>query len=549
MMNSWLVVVPPILVIVLASITRRMIFSLILGIISAALIANDFLLMPSISFIGTRFWEKTELSMLASWSVFWADSITPFICAFLIVLGILITMIQYSGAAYAYGNVVMKKIKTARSAESSSLLLSTLFFIDDYFGCLMVGAVMQPITDRFRIPRVKLAMIACAVAAPFALLVPLSSWVAYIVGQLRSTGVSSLAAGSTIIIAEPLHLYVKIIPFMLYEVLIIASLWYLVLRRVSYGVIDNQEEIAQQTGNLFGGKPSVVRNTVQIPAERMQSAQLIDFILPLAMLFVSVIAWILYTGGWWVLGGENTLFGAVQKSNTSACLFVGVFFTIVVTGVLFLFNKKLTWAEMPMIIKEGSLMFGRSITMLLLIWTLSSILSKDLKTGQYLASHMMGYMSVALLPVMFFIMTATISVLMATAWGTVGMVVPLGLGMIPSFFHVVTPCHLGDVPFILPVLGAIISGAILGNHVSPIADIMLMSATSAGAYHMDLVKSQMSFAIPTFISSAVGFMAVGLLMEHYGIWVSAVAALAIGFICNVFILQSLAFWWKRSKRV
>jgi tetracycline resistance efflux pump len=549
MMNSWLVVVPPILVIVLATVTRRMLFSLILGIVSAALIANNFLLMPSLEFMGARFWKTTELSTIMSWDLFWANGIAPFICVFLIVLGILITMIQHSGAAYAYGNVVMKKIKTARSAEISSLLLSTLFFIDDYFGCLMVGAVMQPITDRFKIPRVKLAMIACAVAAPFALLVPLSSWVAYVVGQLRSTGVSPVAVSSTIIIAEPLYLYVKIIPFMLYELLIVASLWYMVIRRVSYGVFGNQEDVAQKTGNLFGGKPPVVRNTIQIPAERMQSARLIDFILPLALLFISVIGWIFYTGGWWLFGGTNTLFGALQKSNTSACLFVGTLFTVVVTGLLFLFHKRLTVAELPMIFKEGCLMFGRSIMMLLLIWTLSSILSRDLKTGQYLASYMMGHMSVALLPAVFFIMTATISVLMATAWGTVGMVVPLGLGMIPSLFHVATPCHLSDVPFILPVLGAIISGAILGNHVSPIADIMIMSATSAGAYHMDVVKCQMSFAIPTFISSLIGFGCVGLLMENYGVWVSAIIALGIGFMCNVVILTLLTYWWKRFKKV
>src|SRR3990172_554737 len=233
MQPSWLVLVPTLIVIVLAAITRRVLFALVVGIISAALVATSFNVGPAASLIYSRLWEVADLSKLTSWASFMTCG-NLFLFGFLILLGILITAIHNSGAAFAYERFVMKRVKTARAAECSSLFLSMLFFIDDYFSSLLTGAVVQPITDRFKVPRAKLAFLFNTVAAPFVVLVPFSSWVVSIIGQLRNAGVATVTRPTTIILAEPLYFYIKAIPFMFYPMIIIFSAWYLVTRRLGY---------------------------------------------------------------------------------------------------------------------------------------------------------------------------------------------------------------------------------------------------------------------------------------------------------------------------
>ncbi len=544
MTQSWIVVVPPLIVITLAAVTRRFLASLCVGIVAASLIVQNFQVMPTLSYMMSRFLRTTELANLFSWQAFLSSS-TLFLCLFLILLGVLIVMIQRSGAAYAYSSFIIERIKTSKGIQGSSILLSSLFFIDDYFSSLTVGAVMQPITDRFAIARVKLALLVNVVAGPFAVVIPLSSWVAYVVGQLRSTGVSVTATKTTIVCVDPLYLYVASIPFMLYALIAIASICYMVWRNTSYGIVATHEQIAQKTSNLFGGKTPVVRRTQQ---STVTHGHISDFIVPLMLLFVLAVGWILWTGQWWLMGGDNSFFDALQHSNIFASLCAGAAITVVVTTLLYLARRLLVITDLGGIFKEGSVLLGRSIMMLWLIWTLSGILSSDLQTGTYLAGLMTGYMSPVFLPALFFGMAALTAVLMGTAWGTMGMLIPLAIRMLPAIVHMSVPLDIVSVPLLIPVIGAIVSGSLVGNHMSPVADIMLMSATSAGAYHLDLVKAQISFAIPTFCSSLLAFVAVGVLIGKYGVAFSALMALAIGFVCNVIIMQFLHWLWGRLRR-
>jgi tetracycline resistance efflux pump len=538
MHNTWLVLLPPLVAVLLASVTRRIQFSLFVGIIAASSIINDFNLHATIKHVGLRLWGVAEFSKLAHWDTFWSCA-NFFICTFLILIGILITMIKYSGAAYAYGAFIAGKLKTAAGVERATLLLATTFFIDDYFSSLTVGSVMQPIADHFKVARVKLALLVNSLPPCLALLVPLSSWTAELVGQLRNAGVGLTFKSTPIIQADPLAFYISTIPFMLYAFVIIASAWYMVLRRISYGILAKHEEYAHKTGELFGGKMPVARRVSDISAEKKKNSSLLDFFLPLGALFFSIIGWTLLTGGWWVLGGTNTFFQALQNSSIFAAFFVGGVATCLFTGLFLLVRGKLKLRELGGVIHEGASMMSSALIMLLFIWTLSTMLSKDLQCGEYVANLLIGRIDARFFPLMFFALAGLISTLIGTAWGTIGILLPLGIGMVPTFLGFELPVLLGQVPLLSVVVGAILSGSLIGMHMSPMADVMLMSATSVGAYHLDLVRAQISLTIPSILSSAIGYLVIGLALENYGYGMSAVFGLVSALITNIILLQFL----------
>jgi len=543
MQPSSLVLLPPLIVIVLATTTRRILLSLFAGIIIAALIVQNFNIVSSVVFIGSRLWNVSELYKLASWKLFWTSS-NLFICIFLVILGVLSEMIRFSGAAHAYGSFVLKKLKTVRSIEVATILLSLVFFIDDYFNCLTVSSVMKPITDKFKIPRLKLAFLINSIAAPLAILAPLSSWVANIVAQLKNSGVS--ATGAKLIAVDPYYLYITSIPFMLYAVLIVATLGYIVFTRVSYGILKYHEDRAQQSGDLFGGKRPKKADKTVLTSLNGHNSDITDFIAPLFLLFVSVIGWLFYTGEWQYLGGSRTLLEAVQQANIYAAFFVGGMWTTFLSFIYFLIRKRLLFTDINAIVYEGFWSIASSIITLLCIWTLSEIFVKDLGTGQYLASFVAGRVDIAMFPCIFFMVSVVIASLMGTAWGTIGMLIPLALPMFVSVAGLPAPVLVESIPLLPALIGAIISGSIVGNHVSPIADVMLISSSSVGADHMDLVKSQMSLAVPTVISSSLGFLLLGLIYQSQGLMLSLLISLVVSVVLNFIFIQSLQ--WVDSTR-
>jgi len=545
MNTSWLVVLPPLIVIAMATVTRRVLLSLTVGIISAALIVCNFNGLQAVSLIASRFIEVADLTKFTSWESFWSCYYL-FIIAFLFIIGILTTMIQRSGAAYAYGNFIMKHITSAAGAERSSLLLSSLLFIDDYFPCLTIGAVMNSVTDRFKIPRAKLAILVSFVAAPLAIIVPLSTWGAFILTQLRSSGVSTHVTSSTIVNAEPFTLYLYSIPYMLYALIVIASLWYFVSRRLSYGIIAQQENIAQKTGNLFGGKTPITRKFQM--TEQQKQASLTDFLFPIILLFVSIIGITLYFGDWIAFGGENTLLDAMN-SNIPAAFFVGGLVTIIATCIFFMARSRISLKDAQEIFSEGTRSTVSTALNLLCIWTLSRMLSNDLQTGKYLADIFCGHMHLTVLPVILFILSVTIATLMGTAWGTITMLIPLGLNMLPTMVGLATPLVIGSTPYLYAIIGAIVSGSIVGNHISPIADVMFMTATCSGAYHLDVVKSQMSLSLPTLFSSACAFGLLGLLIDKHSSYISVFIAIIAGAVLNITIFYFLSWLSKKEKSI
>jgi len=357
--------------------------------------------------------------------------------------------------------------------------------------------------------------------------------------QIRNSGVSSAGGSGVAIVADPFSVYTGMIPFMFYSIIAIFSLWFLVLRRVSYGVFGRHEKVAEQTGNLFDGKTPVAKKMRDVPEEIIQTSSIWDFLVPIISLFVAVMGSILYFGDYYLFGGTRDLMYAMQHSKIATALFVGSVITLLISFPFLVVRKRLTMRQIPRICWDGVKLLGPSVMILILIWTLSTLLKDDLQTGQYLAQILVGRVDLALLPVMFFFVAALTASTMGSAWGTIGIHVPIAVPLLISLAQIQTPATLASLPILFPLLGAIISGAVVGNHMSPISDTMLMSATSSSSYHIDLVRTQYSFTIPTVISTACAFLLAGFLTGRVGFGFNALISLVFGLMVNWLILYGL----------
>jgi Na+/H+ antiporter NhaC len=454
-------------------------------------------------------------------------------------------MLQHSGSAYAYSNYVKNKLSSASKAEISSLILSPLFFIDDYFSSLTVGSVMQPVTDIFKIPRVKLGLMVNTMAVSFVILIPLSSWIAAIFVQLKQTGISLEFDAKTAIISDPFFAYIQTIPFLFYAVISVFSIWFMVLKRISFGVIASHEQVAEATGNLFGGKNIIARSHIETYEETHST--LLDFILPIAILIIFSIFEILRCGDFFLLGGNNSFIQALFLSNIPAALFKASLVTILISLIYFLIRGSIKIKTIPSIFCDGISLMWRTLIVLVLLWAFSAILRYDLNLGSFIAQNLTGLIKICFLPVIFFATSVIIAMLIGSAWAAFGLLIPIGVPMLVTLSQIPTPVAISQLPMLFPLLGAIISGSVAGAHLSPISDVMLMSATSSGCYHIDLVRAQSNFAIPTIFSASISFLISGLLMQNYGVTISLLVSLFIGTAINFTIFYLLSLMQNKLK--
>ncbi len=528
MQNTWLVLLPPLLVILCAYITKRIMAALLLGITSALLIANDFSLTKAVPSFFHKLWETSELSSMTSWQSTLSTS-ALFICFFLLIISILTMILHESGGILAYGNHIKKYLKKPEQAEAAGFGLSLFLFIDDYFSSLTVGTVMRSVTDMFRIPRVKLALLTNLMAAPIAVLAPVSSWVADIVTNFRRSGIDTHGA-TAVIKADPFSLYLEIIPFCFYSLLVIVIIGYLIYRKISYGIVRQHEEIAQKTGNLFGGKEPLAD---LIAHDNNGSASLIDFIAPMLILFSSIFIIMLSLGNFSGFGGTKSFVFALQQSPKSASLFFGSLIALVFTILFLLIRHKISAKRLPFVIGQGIDLMSSSVIFLLLVWTLSPLLRNELATGQYIAGFLGSNVHIELLPVIFFLLAVTIGTLIGSAWGTMGILLPISVDMAITILGLKTPIFLDQIHILYPLLAAVVSGAVASNNLSPVADTLMMSTKSAGAYHEDVVKAQSQYVLPLIACSALSFLCSGFLITHTSILITALCSLGVGVITSI----------------
>ena len=532
-MPGWIVLVPPLLVIVCVLTTRRMILSFLLGIITSALIVNKGALLPSIKLTLKHLWTSTGLGkatsiqgFLSSWSLL--------IFIFLLCVGIIIVLLSESGAAQAYVQLVRKKVHTKKEAESASLILSLFFFIDDYFSALTVGSVMRPLALLHNVHPVKLAFLTTAMATPLTLLSPISSWVGEIVLQLKNVGIGP-ESPTTVIATDPYSVLIAAIPYLLYPILLVFGTWYIVLRGISYGPMQKYD--------------NYVSPTHESVADVGKKASLLDFILPIAVLVGTVFGMLLYTGNYHLMGGTNSLIMALKSATVHKALFAGGLTSLLVSIGYFYAKGTVAASAIAPAIKKGFMLMFPSILMLVCAWSLGAILKNDLETGSYIATMVASIINVEYFPLICFLFGALISWMIGSAWATIGLMFPIVIDMLQELLNLGTNVPLGSVELIIPLVGATLSGAVLGVHLSVLSDNPIMSAASTGANHLEHVKTMAWYVIPIGLVAAGGFTFIGLMIDTLGHQWSLALGIFGGLVLTVGVLELCQKLFSKSTKL
>lgn len=460
-------IVPPIVAIALALITKEVITSLLIGILSGGLIYTGGNIIAALETVfelmGTKLGDNALMLV------------------FLTMLGSLVMVMNMAGGSFAYGKWASKKIKSKKMAKLATSFLGMLIFIDDYFNCLTVGAVMKPIVDENKVSRAKLAHIIDSTAAPVCILAPVSSWAASVVAVIGDTGVKN-----------PMSVFLSTIPMNVYPILTLLLILYFCTSDIEMGVMEKYE--LNDTSRLLENE--------EVGYEYSKNGKVYDLVVPILVLIFVTVTMMLKTGGFFSEGiGAAKAFG---NANVNLSLVIGAFFAIAVSFVMYIPRKLLKFEEFMKGIVEGMKTMVSAIVILSLAWTIGGITSDEfLNTGSYIASLISNStMPMWLLPAIIFVVGAFLSFSTGTAWGTFGILIPI---MVPILMHT------NHMHYLTIVLAAIFSGSVFGDHCSPISDTTILSSAGAGCDHIAHVSSQLPYAISVGLASALSFLVSGII--------------------------------------
>lgn len=477
--------VPPFIVLIIALCLRAMNLAFLSGIIAASLIACRGSFMQALILGITRFKE----------TMYNSDNL--FLYGFLIIVGSLIVLFNKTGSLQSLTAIATQKLKNRRQVETASIFFSFLLFVDDYLSILTTGHIIQPISQRFGIPRVKVAYLVHSLAGTVVILAPISSWVATITAQLSQAGVSPLFSETTYVIADPFFIYLKTVPYMFYSFLSIISVIFVVRKSISYGPMYTYEQ------------QDYLANVTQQPS-KYGSQSLWGITFPFITLLSTMFIGILYSGNFWLLGGDNSLLEALKNNSSPFYVMFLSAFTALISGIVIgLYNKQCSLIQIPSIVFDGWALMKDAIIMVLLSSTLAIMLKNDVFTGQYLASMLIGSVSLWLLPCLFFIVSLICALATGSAWGTFSLMLSIAIPMITSVLSSTLPASPESVGLLFPVLGAIFSGAVCGDHISPISETTIMASTSCGTSPVVHAYTQFPYALPAIISSLIAFLIAG----------------------------------------
>jgi len=509
---SWLVLLPPLIVAVIALVTRYVKTAFTIGIIVGVVVATDGHILNAVVLMTQRLWESSGLSVLISQGLWASDSLLLFL--FLIFIGVLILLMQQTGAAYAFSCIARRRVKSRFSAEISSLVLSLLFFVDDYFSTLTVGSVMCPLARVFKLHPVKLAFLVTAMATPLVLLSPVSSWMGQIVLQIKLAGIEQ--APGALVTADPFYVYLNMIPFILYSMILVISTWFIVLRRISFGPMA-----------LYDKEHSFSLENNDSPVEQGR-AGVVDFIFPVLLLLVLIIAGLLYTGECICFGGTRTFMDAMRHALAQQALAAAGFITVCATAIFYYSRGLIRFREISLCFVHGIRDMGPSVLMLLLAWTLSRILLLDVHTGDYLANMVGSVLHEAFIPAACFILAGLISWMLGSSWAAMSIMFPLVVPLLQQLVHFVPGTPAQDIVLLLPVLGATLSGCAMGTHMSLLSDNPILSATSTGAAHFEHVRTMTWYILPVAVSTAAAYVVLGSTIGTWSMISSWFMSLSVG---------------------
>ena len=489
--TGWVSILPPLIAIVLALITKEVYSSLFLGVLSGMVI---YVISAGEPFIAVF---SRIIDMMAQKI---ADN--AYMIIFLALLWAVITLVGKSGGTSAYGRWAEKKLKNKRATLLTTALLGVLIFIDDGFNCLTIGTVMRPVYDRQRISREKLAYIIDATAAPICIIAPVSSWAVAVASEVSDTN------GFTT--------FLSTIPYNLYALLTILMVVFVCVTGLDFGKMRKAEERAQAEGN----GDAVTDEKID---ESNGKGRVIDLVLPILVLIVCAILGMAYVGGFF----EGVPFSEAIGANPTAGLSLGAFAGLVTAFILYIPRKIMKPKAFATNIVSGVGSIVPPMLILILSWSLGGVCRELIGTGQFISGFIASSnVPLQLLPFVVFVIAALMSFSMGTSWGTFGLLIPI-VTMICS--------ATGGSDLLVPTLGATLAGSVYGDHCSPISDTTILASTGAQCEHIRHVESQIPYATLTAVVCAIGYLIIGFTnMPWIGLAVGAALLIGAMFILSRF---------------
>ena len=469
--------VPPIVAIALALITKEVYSSLFVGIVVGGLFYSGF------GFEGTvlHVFEDGIVSVLS-------DSYNVGILVFLVVLGAMVSLMNKAGGSAAFGRWASEHVKSRVGAQLATVALGVLIFIDDYFNCLTVGSVMRPVADKAKISRAKLAYLIDATAAPVCIIAPISSWAAAVTGFVEGE--------------DGFSIFIRAIPYNFYALLTVVMMISMVVMKMEYGSMRTHEKNALLKGDLYTTPDRPYENASN-DAVANKNGKVIDLVIPIASLIVCCVIGMIYTGGFFDGVGFVEAFSA---SDASVGLMLGSFFGIVITMVLYIARRVLSFHDCMECIPEGFKAMVPATLILTFAWTLKAM-TDSLGAAEYVASAVAASADGLLnfLPAIIFIVACFLAFATGTSWGTFGILIPIVVNVFAG---------TNETMMIISI-SACMAGAVCGDHCSPISDTTIMASAGAQSNHINHVNTQLPYAITCAAVSFVTYIVAGFVQSAW----------------------------------
>lgn len=483
--NTFWALVPPIVAIGLALITKEVYSSLFVGVVVGGLLYAGFNFQGMI----THVYSEGIVAVLS-------DPYNVGILVFLVVLGIIVSLMNRAGGSAAFGKWALKKIKGRKGAQISTIGLGILIFIDDYFNCLTVGSVMRPVTDSHKVSRSKLSYLIDATAAPVCIIAPISSWAAAVSGFVpgEESGIS---------------LFVSTIPYNLYALLTILFMFMVVALKADYGSMLRHELNAIKNGDLYTTED---RDYDENEEEISSKGGISDMLVPIFALIGCCVVGMLWSGG---LFEGSDFITAFSASDASVGLGVGSIFALLITLGYYMARRVISFKEFMDCVPKGFASMIPPILILTFAWSIKAM-TDSLGAKEFVASIISGSASglVNFLPVIIFIIAVCLAFATGTSWGTFGILIPI---VVASFQET-------DPNLMIIAMSACMAGAVCGDHCSPISDTTIMASAGAKCNHINHVNTQMPYVMTVAVISAIGYIILGFTRS---IWISLPVCAAI----------------------
>ena len=487
--------VPPVVAIGLALITKEVYSSLFIGVLMGGILYSGF------SFEGTitHIFEDGMINVLS-------DSYNVGILIFLVILGTMVCLMNRAGGSAAFGQFAADHIKGRVGAELATILLGCLIFIDDYFNCLTVGSVMRPVTDKFKVSRAKLAYLIDATAAPICIIAPISSWAAAVTGFVEGE--------------DGFSIFVRAIPYNFYAILTIVMMIGMVLLRTEFGSMKFHEKNALK-GDLYT-TPGRPYDTEKQPEVSVRGTVL-DLLIPIISLIICCMVGMLYTGGFF--SGEDFV-TAFSQSDASLGLTMGSFFGLLITIGLYQVRRVLKFSECMACIPEGFKSMVPAIMILSFAWTLKAMtdsLGADVYVATVVASSARSLLN--FLPAIIFVVGCFLAFATGTSWGTFGILIPI----------VVAVFENSNPDLMIISISACMAGAVCGDHCSPISDTTIMASAGAQCEHVNHVTTQLPYAVTAAVVSFSSYIIAGFVQSA---WIALPIAIAL-MVATMFVIRAV----------